>query len=170
MDFLHFADERYSCRKFSDREVEQEKIDKILEAAIAAPTAVNLQPYKIWVVREPKNIDKIKLSTQFTFGAKLILIVGANEQEGWVRGFDKKHFAQIDASIVATHIILAAQSLGLGSTWVGYFENVKLKSMFPKINDYEIVGLFPIGYPADDAKPATRHTDRKPVEELVEYC
>ena len=169
MDFLELAHARYSCRKFSDREVEQEKIDKILEAAIAAQTAVNIQPYKIWVVKTPEKIDKLKLATQFTFGAKLVLIVGANEHEGWVRGFDKKNFAQIDASIVANHIMFETHNLGLGTTWVGYFEDSKLKAWFPKINGYEIVGLFPIGYPAEDAKPAPRHTDRKSVDEVVEY-
>ena len=167
MDFLELAKDRYSCRKFSDKEVEQEKIDKILEAAIAAPTAVNIQPYKIWVLKSPEAVKKVSAATSFTFGANVIMIVGANEDEGWERGFDKKKFAQIDATIVATHLMLETHSLGLGTTWVGYFDENKLKGHFPKMNKYKIVGIFPIGYPADDAAPSSRHSLRKPKEELV---
>ena len=124
----------------------------------------------MWVIKDPANIEKLKASTQFTFGAKLVMIVGANEHEGWVRGFDQKHFAQIDASIVATHLMLETHDLGLGTTWVGYFEDSKLKAHFPKLRNYEIVGMFPIGYPSEDVKPAPRHFDRKSVNDVVEYC
>ena len=167
MDFLKLAKSRYSCRKLSDKEVEQEKIDKIIEAAIAAPTAVNIQPYKIWILKSPEAVQKASLATSFTFGAKLIMIVGADENEGWVRGFDKKNFAEIDAAIVATHLILEVHSLGLGTTWVGYFDENKLKGLFSKLNGYHIVGMFPIGYPADDATPSARHLTRKNKDEVV---
>ncbi len=166
MSFLELAHNRYSCRKFSDKKVEQEKIDKIIEAAMASPTAINAQPIKIWIISEQK-IAKVAQATPFTFGTNLIFAVGAKIGEGYTRKFDGKNFAQIDASIVATHMMLEIQDLGLGTTWVGHFDPAKLKEEFPQMKDYEIVALFPTGYPSEDAAPSDRHEVSKPKSELV---
>ena len=167
MDFLELVKERYSCRKISNKEVEQEKIDKIVEAARLAPTAVNFQPFKIWVIKSADKVAKVSESTRYTFGAPIIFAVGAKKEEAWLREYDHKNFADIDASIVATHIMLEIQQLGLGTTWVGYFDEDKLKSLFPEMKEYSIVALFPTGYPADDAEPSPRHSQRKDVKDLV---
>ena len=75
----------------------------------------------------------------------------------------------MDAAIVASHVMLSVESLGLGSTWVAYFDAPKLKKLFPETADYELIALFPIGYKAEDAKPSAFHSKRKPLEELVKY-
>ena len=168
MDFLKLAHERYSCRKLSTKPVEQEKIDKIIEAGMIAPTAINAQPFKIWLIKSPQEVSKVAQTTPFTFGASVVLAVGAKNEGAYVRNFDGKNFAEIDASIVATQIMLEIHDLGLGSTWVGHFDPAKLRELFPPMKGYEIVALFPIGYPADDAKPSDRHEASKSVEELVE--
>ena len=168
MDFLKLAHERYSCRKFSNAPVEQEKIDKIIESGMIAPTAVNAQPFKIWVIESPQEVAKVAQATPFTFGTSIIFAVGAKNEGAYVRNFDGKNFAEIDASIVATQMMLEIHELGLGSTWVGHFDPAKLKELFPQMKGYEIVALFPVGYPADDAKPSDRHEASKPLEELVE--
>ena len=85
------------------------------------------------------------------------------------RPFDNKNFSEIDAAIVATHLMLAVQDEGLGTTWVGYFDAPKLQQLFPEMQDHELIAVFPIGYPADDATPADRHNQRKAKEELVRY-
>lgn len=77
-----------------------------------------------------------------------------------MRPFDKKNFADVDASIAATHIMLAIEDLGLGTTWVAHFDAPKLKELFPEMADYELVAIFPVGYPAEDAAPSPRHTER----------
>ena len=168
MDFLELAKKRYSCRSISDKPVEDEKIEKILKAGMLAPTAVNFQPFKIWVVKSKEGVEKIGEITTCTFGAPLFFVVGGLEESAWNRRFDGKNFAEIDASIVATQMMLEIHDLGLGSTWVGHFDPVKLRELFPQMKGYEIVALFPIGYPADDAKPSDRHEASKSVEELVE--
>ena len=167
MDFMELAKERYSCRKFSDKEVEQEKIEKILEAGILAPTAVNKQPFKIWVLKSEDAISKISQVTNYTFGAKLVFVIGADENEAWVRPFDNKNYAEIDTSIVATHMMLEVQNLGLGTTWIGYFDTAKLIELFPEMSKFSHCVLFPVGYPAEDAQPSPKHTQRKSKEELV---
>ncbi len=167
MGFLELAKARYSCRKLTAKEIPSEKIDRILQAAISAPTAKNLQPYKIWKVATPAAMEKLKQTTHFTFGAELALIVGIKYDNAFVRPFDNVNFAQIDGSIVATHIMLAVQDEGLGTTWVGYFDAPKLQELFPEMKDYELIAIFPIGYPADDAKPSNRHEERRNISEIV---
>ena len=168
MDFLDLAHERYSCRKFSDTPVEQDKIDKIIEAAIASPTAVNYQPYKLWIIQNPEDIEKVAQTTPYTFHAPMIFAVGGNPDEAWVRKYDSKNFVDIDAAIVATHMMLEIQQLGLGTTWVGSFDEDKLKEFFPAMNGHHIVALFPTGYPAETAHPSKLHTLRKEKDVLVE--
>ena len=167
MNFLELSKARYSCRKISDKPVEADKLDYIFQAAIAAPTAKNIQPYKVWVVKSDEAMNKIKQVTNFTFGAKTVLVVGGKTDEGFVRPVDGKNFTQIDATIVATHILLAIQDIGLATTWVGMVDEPKLKELFPQMKDYNIVAVFPVGYAADDAKPSPRHEDRKSKEEMI---
>ena len=167
MSFLELAKARYSCRKISDKPIEDEKLNQILQAAISAPTAKNLQPYKIWVIKSEEAMAKIKQTTNFIFGAKTILVVGGKTSDGFVRPIDGKNFTQIDATIVATHLLLAIQDVGLATTWVGMVDEPKLKELFTEMQGYDIVAVFPVGYAADDAKPSPRHEDRRTKDETV---
>ena len=124
-DFLQLAHDRYSVRAFSDRPVEAEKIDALVDAAVAAPTAVNKQPWHLWVVESPEAVERLSGLTRFSFGARVILMLGARADEAWVRKYDGRNFADVDASIVGTHIMLAAHDLGLGTTWVGHFNRAR---------------------------------------------
>ena len=167
MSFFELAKARYSCRKLTDKTIEPEKIERIIQAAIAAPTAKNLQRYTIWKVQSPEAFDKLKQATPYTFGSALAFVVGAKKDGAFDRPFDKKNFAEIDAAIVATHLMLAVQDEGLGTTWVGWFDAPKMQELFPQMQGYELIAIFPVGYPAEDAKPAARHTERRPVAEVV---
>ena len=167
MSFLELAKARYSCRKLTDAAIEPEKIERILQATLAAPTAKNLQRYTIWQVQSPEAFDKLKQTTNFTFGSSLAFVIGATKDGAFDRPFDGKNFAEIDAAIVATHMMLAIQDEGLGTTWVGYFDAPKMKELFPEMQGYELVAVFPVGYPAEDAKPSNRHEDRRSISEAV---
>lgn len=166
-DFLQLARDRYSCRDLSDKPVEAEKIDALVDAAVAAPTAVDRQPWHLWVVTDPGAVARLCACTRFSFGARVILMLGARADEAWVRKYDGRNFADVDASIVGTHIMLAAHDLGLGTTWVGHFDAPAVQEAFPETAGYDLVALFPIGYPADGAEPAAKHFERRPIEELV---
>ena len=168
-DFLTLAQERYSCRKFSDKPVEPEKIEQVLAAAVCAPTAVNRQPWHAWVVTDADAVTRINETTRFGFGAKVFIVVGAADDGAWVRKSDGRNFADVDASIVATQIMLEVQDLGLGTTWVGYFDEPALKAAFPQMADYDLIAMFPIGYPADDVEPGPMHAVRKPLADLVDH-
>ena len=167
MDFLDLAKERFSCRKFNDKPVEQEKIDKIIQAGLLAPTAVNKQPFRIFEIKA-ENVEKLKKATPFTFGAPIFLAIGADTDNAYVRSFDNKNFAEIDATIVATHMMLEIHNLGLGTTWVGHFDESILKTEFPQMKDYSIVAIFPVGYPAEDVTISPTHYQYKNQEEILE--
>ena len=112
-------------------------------------------------------MEKVKQATHFTFGANTVLIVGGKADDAFTRPVDGKNFAEIDATIVATHLLLAIEDADLATTWVGMVEEDKLKELFPEMKDYNIVALFPLGYAADDSKPSPRHTERRSQDELV---
>lgn len=167
MNFSELAEKRYSCRNFSDRKVERALLEKIIETGMKAPTAVNKQPYKIFLMDSEEAKEKIRSTTRFSFNADAFLAVGYQEEEAWVRKFDNKNFAVVDASIVATHMMLEIADLGLATTWVGHFDAPRLKELCPEMKGYEMIAIFPVGYPAQDDKPTAQHFERKTKEEIL---
>ena len=170
MDFEKLSAERYSLRKFSDRPVEQEKLDLILEAARSAPTAHNLQPQRVLVLRSAEAREKARKATPFRFGEPLLLVVACDEAASWHRECDNKPHGQIDAAIAVTQMMLQAADLGLGTTYIGVFDPEVLKTEFPEeLKGLTPIALLPLGYPAEGAHPSRLHADRKPMEEIVKY-
>ena len=169
MDFMELSQTRYSCRKFSNRPVEDEKIAKVVEAFRNAPSAVNRQPLHLWVVKSKKRLEDVKQCTRYHFDAPVVLIVGYKESEAWVRSFDGKNHGDVDATIAGTQAMLEIQELGLGSTWVGYFDPAAVKERFPETKEFVVTALFPFGYPAEDAEPSPMHSKRKSTDDIVTY-
>ena len=151
--FQALAKERYSCRKFKDTPLTEVQIKHILEAARLAPTAANKQPVHVWVVKSPEALEKLKGATDYTYGAPVVFMVGAKPEAAWVRKYDGKNGAEIDAAIVGTHIMLEASALGLGN---------KIKADFPQTEGYEVVCLFPVGYA--DTETSANHDKRQEME------
>ena len=170
MDFEEVITKRYSVRDLADKPVSDEQIDKILKAAQLAPTAVNKQPFKVWALKSQEARDKGAESFNFEFAKKapVLFVVGANEKEAWVRPADGHNFAEIDAAIAATQMMLEVENLGLGTTWIGHFDPEKLKKAFPQMQPYFLEAIFGVGYPAANAAPSPRHEQSKSIEELVE--
>ena len=168
MDFLKLAKDRYSCRSFSERLVEEEKISAILEAGRLAPTAVNYQPQRIIVVKSDEAMAKLKKAISPRLNPTLAFIIGYDNDACWVREYDNHPSGEVDASIVATHMMLEASSIGIGSTWVMHFNPFILEEQF------ELEGITPVvvlvmGYPAQDVTPSANHNARKGLEETVKY-
>ena len=122
MDFLEFAKERYSVRSFSQQPIEDEKMQKILQAGQVAPTALNFQPQKIYVLKSEDALEKIRFLTKYAYNAPVVLLVCADERKAWHSRHDFGFSSgQMDASIVCTHMMLEAWDLGIGSVWVRGF-------------------------------------------------
>lgn len=170
MNFMELAKARYSCRKFSDKMVEQEKLNKILEAGHIAPTAKNNQPYRIYVIQSEDGLKKINDLSPSIYGAKTVFIFTYNIDEEWKNPNDSSiHSGVEDASIVATHMMLEAKDLGIDSCWVNLFDNRKTEIAFDLPKNEKTVLLMPIGYATADCIPATKHTDKRSISELVKF-
>lgn len=167
MEFNEVLNRRFSCRAFAEQGVEQEKVDRILEAGRIAPTAVNKQPVHIWAVSDPKMLEAIKGVTRSNYGAPLILVVGCCPAEAWVRRYDGKNGAEVDGAIVATYLMLAAENEGLDTLWVGSFDPVLLKGVLPGTERYELVAMINVGYASKEFSPSPMHGHRKTIGELV---
>jgi nitroreductase len=167
MDFLQLVKDRYSVRKFSDQKVEQEKLDVILEAGRVAPTAVNYQPQRILVIESEENLAKLKSCTIYHFHAPMALLVCYDSTVSWKRSYDQADMGMVDASIVATQMMLQAAELGLGTTWVGHFDPEAIRTAF-EIPDFLIpAALLPLGYPREDCVPHPLHGNRYDPEHTI---
>ena len=167
MDFLKLAKERYSVRKMKPERIEQEDLDKILEAARLSPTAKNLQRERLLVVNTEDGIEKIKQCTSCDFGASTIIVISYEKDDEQNESEFSRKYGLIDTGIVATHMCLEATSLGLGTTMVGLFDRELIKKLFNIPENYQPELLLPIGY--IDRKPSILHERRKSIEELVKY-
>ncbi|MDR1179188.1 MAG: nitroreductase family protein [Spirochaetales bacterium] len=169
MDFTTLSTQRYSVRKFQDTPVKKEDLDIILNAARSAPTAGNRQPQRILVLTKAGDLEKIDACTKCRFGAPVVLVICADTSVCWVRPFDGAKSDQVDASIVTTQMMLQAADIGLGTTWVMYFDPAKLIAEFKLPEKLLPVAVLILGYPASDAQPAERHAQRNPLESIAFY-
>lgn len=166
MEFLDLIKSRYSVRAYKNEPVEKEKLEKILEAARLAPTAVNYQPFRLIVIQTKDREDELKqiYQAEWFSQAPFIICVCTEAQNAWVRK-DGKNFVDVDATIVMDHIILAATSLGLGTCWIGAFDVDAARKFLNLPENVEPLVFTPLGYPAD----MISEKKRKPLSELVKY-
>jgi nitroreductase len=169
MNFSELTAARYSVRNFLNDPIEQQKIALILEAARRAPTAANRQPQRILVIEKPDDLARVDRCTTCRFNAPLVFLVCYELSTAWVRNYDKEHSGWVDASIVTTHMMLQAADLGLGSTWVMWFDPARARTEFRIPPGLVPVAFLPIGYPAPDACPSIQHQDRCPLEKLTSH-
>ena len=108
MEFKEVVKNRYSCKKFNGRQVEDNKLNAILEAGRLAPTAKNLQEQHIYVIRSDEALAKIDAATPCRYGAPTVLVVAYNKNDVFTYPGGKSNSGAEDATIVATHMILAA--------------------------------------------------------------
>ena len=168
-NFLNLSESRFSVREYSQKPIEQEKINALLRVAQLSPTAANKQPQKIFIIT--KDIDKQKLRevTKYTFDAPMFFLICCDKDKAWKHKTEEYYSTEIDGTIVATNIMLEAHDLGLGSVIVRSFQTKKLKELFSLTENMIPIVLLPIGYPKENTKPSESHFQRKDIEEMVEY-
>ena len=181
MDVIDAIRTRRSIRKFTDRPVEPEKLQAVLEAARLAPSWANMQCWRFVVVEAPEVRERIsELSYVESFFATrgykfnpaqkalaqapvVVVACAEPEQSGDLGG---QQYYMTDMGIAAENLMLAAHSFGLGSVFVGVFQEEQIGELLDIPPGVRIVGLFPIGYPLDEVKGGP---PRKPLEEIVSY-
>lgn len=169
MEFEKLIKERFSVRSFKQEHLSQDILDKILTAGHIAPTGCNFQPQRVLVLNTDEAIEKLKTCTKCHFNAPTALLVCHNKEESWKRVYDGALSSPVDAVIVATHMMLAAQNEGVGSCWVMHFNPEAMKNTFNIPENIEPVALLVMGYPANDAKPLDMHTKYRNIDETVVY-
>lgn len=167
MEFIDVITKRYSVRGYLDKEVEKEKLEYVLKAATIAPTGVNAQPFKVYVIDTKKHKESLSkiYGAKWFVEAPYVLCVVAVIDQAWTRPWDKKNIADIDATIVMDYMILAAQDVGLGTCYIGAFKKQEAHRFLNLEENEEAVLFTPLGYP--NAEP--RDTPRKELDEFVVY-
>ena len=170
MNFIELAKKRYSVRKFSDRKIEKEKLDLIIEAGRIAPTAKNLQPQLVYVIESEEGIKKANELSPCIYGAPVVLMICYDKNvAATVPDRDGYCFGETDAAIVCTHMMLGAADLGIGSCWVGRFDPKDAVRLFDLPENICPIDLLPIVYPEEDAVPSPRHESYRDQSETVSH-
>ncbi len=164
MEFLDIVKNRRCIRKFKNKEVEEDKIDKILEAAKWAPSAGNLQARDFILVTDYNTKERIadaSFSQDFISEAPAIIVVCANKKKSSYKYGSRgsELYSIQDATISAQNIILMAYSLGLGSCWVGAFDENEIRNILSIPEDARPVVIIPIGYSDEIPRAPPRSLD-----------
>ena len=167
MEFSDVISGRYSCKRFDGRQVENEKSQAILQAGRLAPTAKNLQEQKIYIAQSQESLVKIDSVTPCRYGAATVLVVAFNKKDVFTYPGGVRDSGIEDATIVATHMILAAYDEGVDSCWVNFFDPDILADKLGLPEEEEILALIDIGYAAQGARPLPNHSKRKPLSQTV---
>ena len=166
MSVLDVIKNRRSVRKYQSTPVEEEKLAMVLEAGRLAPTANNAQQWKFIVVRDRELIKKLVPACggqSFIAEAPVILTICAIGDERVM--YCGQPAAAVDCSIALSFMILTAAELGLGTCWLGYFNNDKVKRVLDIPAGNNVIAVTPLGY-ADETPPVR---PRKNVSEVVAY-
>ncbi len=158
---------RRSVRAFASRAVEADKVTRVLEAANAAPSAGNLQGYEIFRITREKEraaLARAALDQFFIAQAPVVLVFCANPARSAAKYRERgaRLYAVQDATIACAFAMLAATALGLGTCWVGAFNDAAVERVLG-CRGLVPVAILPIGYPAEQPEPAPR----RPLSDLV---
>ncbi|TET82025.1 nitroreductase [candidate division TA06 bacterium] len=167
MNVIEAIKERCSVRAYQDKDVEDEKLQTLLECARLAPSAANLQEWRFVVVRDKKmraRLADAANNQSFVAQAPVVLVCCAETEQHTMRCGEKSY--PIDVAIAIDHITLAALELGLGTCWIGAFYADKVRKLLGVPESVPVVSLLTLGYPISGA---TRAKTRLPLEEIVRY-
>jgi len=168
MDIFQVFSNRRSIRKYKDTPVEREKIEQILDAARLAPSWKNMQCWRFLVLTDPEH--RVKTLDAFPDDnpgkkaiaeAPVVIVVCADPLESGVENGIEYYIA--DTAIAFEHLCLAAHALGLGTCWMGWYDEEQIKQALGIPATMRIIGLTPLGYPDQVPKPRPRKT----LEEIV---
>lgn len=170
MDVMSAIQGRRSIRSYSLREVEEDKLKKVLEAARLSPSANNNQGWKFIVVRDEGMREKLTIAAggqKFVGQAPIIIVACGTDPERVMKC--GQHRYTVDLSIALSYMILEAYELELGTCWIGHFDEGKVKKLLGIPDSVRVVAMTPLGYPAES--PSQR--PRKLIDEIIcyeKYC
>ena len=167
MEFDKVIRERKATRLFSDKKLEKDKLDKILEAGRIAPTAKNIQPFKIYIIESEEGLKKLDKATPCRYKAPVVLLICGEPEKSYNKNGHPTY--EMDSSIVTTHMMLEATNLGVDNIWIEMFDEEKIIKEFDIPSNLKPVCLLPLGYKSKICPPSPFHKIRKNISDLVEY-
>jgi len=170
MEFFELVSKRRSIRLYENKEIEKEKLQKILECANQAPSAGNLQGYEIFVVTQKSQLGQLVSTTKgqdFLEQVPVVLVFCANPSRTAERYKERGEelYCLQDATIACTYAMLASTALGLSTVWVGAFDENAVSKVVGIPAPLRPIALLPIGY----AENSYRSSSRRPLEDLIHF-
>ncbi|MDZ7844559.1 MAG: nitroreductase family protein [Anaerolineales bacterium] len=168
MDFEQLIKHRFSSRSYYQREIPEEILEKVLNAARLAPTAANRQPFQLIVINTADHeAELLEIYNRDWFvQAPLVICACGLPEQGWVRHkHDQQNYTWVDTAIAVDHLTLQAADLGLGTCWVAAFDPAAARKHLALPDQVIPIAFTPLGYPQDKTQPK----NRKPLSELVRY-
>ena len=166
MEFDKVISERFSCRKFKDTNLTDDEINKILWAASIAPTAKNNQPWHIYVIKSFEALKSVDELTPCRYNAPVCMLVCSDKNKAFQKESGDNTY-EMDATIVATHMMLEATNMGIDNVWVEMFDKDKVKEKYGIYT--EPVMFLMLGHKEEDVTPSQNHEIRKELNSMVTY-
>ncbi len=168
MEFLELVKTRRSIRNYLPQEVEQEKLDYIMETVRLAPSAANIQPWYFYIIQseEAKKAVTESYPARWMATAPMYIVACGNSEVSWKRNsYDGKDYVDVDVAIAFEHLCLAAAEQGLGTCWIAHFDPEKITALLNIPSHLTPVAITPLGYPHPEQG---QRTPRKKMEEIRE--
>jgi nitroreductase len=175
MEFMDVIRRRKSTRSYNDADVEEDKLHQLIEAARLAPSWANKQCWKYIIVNDEEKIRKLAagIINSWMKNVKMVIVACADpKKSGTKNGME---YYLVDVGISMEHLVLAATNLGLGTCWIGGFDEKRVKELLNIPETIKVVAMTPVGYPSDDgvrnkiARKIIRANSRKPLEKMIQY-
>ena len=168
MEILKIIKERRSIRRFQKKEIPEEIIDKLIEALIWAPSAGNLQSRKFYFIFDQKTKEKLAIAAlgqDFIAEAPLVVVGCTDDKISWRYGERGKNLYSIcDVSASIENLMLLATEIGLGTCWVGAFDEKEVSKVLNSPKNLRPIAIIPVGYPAEKPSAPPRVSKEKAVE------
>jgi nitroreductase len=168
MEFYEVVRKRRSCRVYKTDIPEDDKVNRILEAARLAPTWANMQGMHYIVVKDPETVKRVwkAVGQEQKFVEAPMFVVGVISESGSGKNLNGLEYFPLDCGICFEHLILAATAEGLATCWIGWFNETKVKEILEIPKKYRVLALTPLGYPV---KEKGEVVERKSLEEIVHF-
>ena len=175
LEFMAVIKKRKSTRSYKNENVDEEKVKQMLEAARLAPSWANKQCWNYVIVTDKEKIQKLAagIINSWMKNANLVIVACADpKKSGSKNGME---YYLVDVAISMEHLVLAATNLGLGTCWIGGFNEINVKKILNIPEEIKVVAMTPVGYPSDEglrnklARKIIGANTRKPLEELIHY-
>ncbi len=169
MEFLEVLQNRFSCRDYSQKQVDREVIDSVLSALKSAPTAKNMQPHQILVLSGKEKIDLIREASPALYNAPLVFVLLADKNRECYLQINDRFLTETDLGIIGTYLMLSAENYGLNTCWVCNFNDKKLSSLLNLDENLKPYSIILAGYKSETCEPNPRHFSRRELDEFVKF-